>query len=184
MNKATIEVAPATAGDLPSIVDIQNHTAATSHARFATRPFSAEERCDWFEQFAASGPYRILVARRGEQVLGYACSQRYRDQEAFRETVEVSIGLHDGSKGQGIGTSLYRQLFDLLDDEPVHTVLAGIAIPNNASVALHRKFGFVEIGVFHEYALKNGQYISSLWMERLQPHAPSDRVTASRVAGR
>jgi phosphinothricin acetyltransferase len=38
---------------------------------------------------------------------------------------------------------------------------------NDASVALHRKFGFTEVGTFHEYAAKNGQYISSLWMERL-----------------
>jgi len=44
--------------------------------------------------------------------------------------------------------------------------LAGIALPNDASVALHRKFGFTDVGVFHEYAIKNGEYVDSLWMER------------------
>ncbi|MFE9123165.1 GNAT family N-acetyltransferase [Streptomyces sp. NPDC007172] len=105
---------------------------------------------------------------RGGQVLGYACSQIHRDQEAFRETVEVSIGLVKGSRGQGLGTSLYRALFGLLADEPIHAVLAGIALPNDASVALHRRFGFSDVGIFREYAVKNGQYISSLWMQRLQ----------------
>jgi phosphinothricin acetyltransferase len=42
-------------------------------------------------------------------------------------------------------------------------------MPNDASVALHRKFGFTEVGTFREYAIKNGRYLSSLWMERLSP---------------
>ncbi|MGW7577219.1 N-acetyltransferase family protein [Streptomyces sp. NPDC054765] len=177
IHETAVELAPATARDLPGIVAIQNHTAATSHARFATRPLLTEERRDWFAQFAETGPYRMLVARCGNQVLGYACSQRYRAQDAFRETVEVSVGLGEVSRGQGLGTALYRALFGLLADEPVHVVLAGIALPNDASVALHRKFGFAEIGTFHEYAVKNGQYISSLWMQRLQsaPLSGADR---------
>jgi phosphinothricin acetyltransferase len=51
----------------------------------------------------------------------------------------------------------------------VHVTLAGIAVPNDASIALHRKLGFTEVGTFHEYAVKDGQYISSVWMERLPP---------------
>ena len=108
-----------------------------------------------------------MVAQRGNRVVGYACSGRYRDHEAFRETVEVSIALGTSSRGQGVGTALYRELFECLAGEPVHVALAGIALPNDASVALHRKFGFSEVGVFREYAVKNGQYISSIWMQRL-----------------
>ena len=131
------------------------------------------ERLDWFGRFAATGSYRLVVARGGDQVLGYACSQRYRDHEAFRQTVEVSIALDAGSRGQGVGTALYRALFDRLVLEPsVHVALAGIALPNDASVALHRKFGFTEVGTFREYAIKNGQYISSVWMQRIVHPAP------------
>jgi phosphinothricin acetyltransferase len=163
-----VKITLGTEDDLPVIVGILNYTAANSIAQFDTRPVSVAERRDWFGQFSASGPYRLLVARRGEQVLGYACSQRYRDHEAFRATVEVSIALDVSSRGQGVGTALYRALFDGLALEPsVHVALAGIALPNDASVALHRKFGFTEVGTFREYAIKNGQYISSLWMQRL-----------------
>jgi phosphinothricin acetyltransferase len=167
-----VEITAGTEDDLAAIVAILNYTAANSIARFETRPVSVAERRDWFGQFYATGPYRLVVARSGDQVRGYACSQRYRDHEAFRETVEVSIALDVSSRGQGVGTALYRALFDSLALEPsVHVALAGIALPNDASVALHRKFGFTEVGTFREYAIKNGQYISSVWMQRACPPA-------------
>jgi phosphinothricin acetyltransferase len=99
--------------------------------------------------------------------MGYAGSQRYRRHEAFSETVEVTIALQAGCRGQGVGTALYRELFSCLAGEKIHVALAGIALPNDASVALHRKFGFTDVGTFCEYAVKDGQYISSLWMQRL-----------------
>jgi phosphinothricin acetyltransferase len=170
------KITAATEDDLPAIVSILNYSAANSIAHFDTRPASVAERRDWFGRFSATGPYRLVVARRGDQVLGYACSQRYRDHEAFRETVEVSIALDVSSRGQGTGTALYRALFASLAPEPsVHVALAGIALPNDASVALHRKFGFTEVGTFREYAIKNGQYISSVWMQRLCHPAPPPR---------
>lgn len=171
---ARVKVTAGTEDDLAAIVGILNDTAASSIARFETRPVSVAERRDWFGQFSPTGPYRLVVARGGDQVLGYACSQRYRDLEAFRETVEVSIALDVSSRGQGVGTALYRALFGSLDGEPsVHVALAGIALPNDASVALHRKFGFTEVGTFREYAIKDGRYISSVWMQRAgRPASP------------
>jgi phosphinothricin acetyltransferase len=167
-DSAAAQIAPAALEDLPAIVGILNEAAANSIATFATRPVTVAERRDWFGRFSEAGPARLLVARRGDQVLGYACSQPYRDHEAFRETVEVSIALDIRHRGQGIGSALYRALLDGLAREPsVHVVVAGIALPNDASVALHRKFGFTDVGTFREYAMKNGQYISSLWMQRL-----------------
>jgi phosphinothricin acetyltransferase len=166
-NPHPIEIEPATQEDLPRIVEILNDTVVNSHASFATQPTTVVERRVWFEQFASTGPHRLLVAQRGGKVLGYAGSQPYRDHEAFRETVEVSIALDMSCRDQGVGTALYHALFDILVDEPVHAILAGIALPNDASIALHRKFGFTEVGTFREYAFKNGQYISSIWMQRL-----------------
>jgi phosphinothricin acetyltransferase len=157
--------------DLPGIVDILNYTIMNSNATLATQPVSVAERREWFDRFAATGPYQLLVARRGSQVLGYAASQPYREHEGFRETVEVSIALHITSRGQGVGTDLYRALFRYLADEPVHVAVAGIVLPNDASVALHRKLGFTEVGTFHEYAVKNGEYLSSIWMERPFPRS-------------
>jgi phosphinothricin acetyltransferase len=162
-------IEPATEDDLPAIVGILNYAIMNSNATLTAQPTSLAERMRWFERFSSAGPHRLLVARRGNRVLGYAAGQPYRDHEGFRETVEVSIALDVRSRGQGVGTALYRTLFECLADEPVHVVLAGIVLPNDASIALHRKRGFTEVGIFHEYAVKNGEYLSSTWMERRFP---------------
>jgi len=174
---ARVRIRAASVEDLPSIVGILNHTAANSTASFDSEPTTVAARRDWFEQFTSSGPYRCLVAQSDDQVVGYACSQRYRDHDAFRMTVEVSVGLDASCRGRGIGSQLYENLFALLDRAPVHVALAGIAVPNDASVALHRKFGFAEVGTFREYAVKNGRYLSSVWMQRLFDVSPG---TAAR----
>ena len=61
--------------------------------------------------------------------------------------------------GRGIGTKLYKRLLRLLKDKGVHIVLAGIAIPNDASIALHKKMGFKKTGQLEEVGFKNGRYI-------------------------
>jgi phosphinothricin acetyltransferase len=156
----------ATREDLRALVDIYNHNVATSNSNFDTEPTTLERHRDWFAKYSATGPYRLLVARRGGTVLGSASSGPYRDHEAFRETVEFSISLHNEHLGQGLGSLLYSALIESLADEPVHLAVAGIALPNPASVGLHRKFGFTEVGTFTEYAVKHGQYLSSVWMQR------------------
>lgn len=162
-----ITIDAATVEDLPALTDIYNDSMTSSNSNFDTRPSTTEERRDWFAHFSVSGPYRLLVARDAGVLLGYACSNPFRDHVAFRETVEVSVSLQSASWGRGIGTKLYSALFELLAGERVHVALAGIALPNDASVALHRKFGFTQVGIFAEYAIVNGRYISSVWMQRL-----------------
>jgi phosphinothricin acetyltransferase len=172
---APVLIGAGTRDDLPGIVAILNETIANSHATFETRPLRVADLGDWFARFGSTGPYRLLVARRGRRVLGYAFSRPYRDQAAFARTVETGIALDATCRGKGLGTRLYRALFDALFDAPVHAVVAGIALPNDASVALHLRCGFTEVGVFREYAVKNGRYISSLWMQRLQPDVDRGR---------
>jgi phosphinothricin acetyltransferase len=158
-------VRPASRDDLPELVGIYNHYITNSHATFDTEPVTVESRTGWFERFSEVGPNRLLVAAEGDRVLGCASSAPYREHPAFARTVEVSIYLHPDVRSRGIGSALYRPLLENLRAERVHVALAGIALPNDASVALHRRFGFTEVGVFEAYALKNDTYISSVWMQ-------------------
>lgn len=145
---------------------IYNHYVTNSYATFDTAPSTVESRSSWFETFAESGPYRLFVATDGPRVIGCASSGPYRSHPAFARTVEFSVYLDPDVRARGVGSALYRVLLDALDTEDLHLAVAGIALPNEASVALHRKFGFREVGVFDEYAMKNGVYISSVWMQR------------------
>jgi phosphinothricin acetyltransferase len=158
-------VRPASRDDLPELVSIYNHYITNSHATFDTEPVTVESRTGWFEMFSEVGPNRLLVAAEGDRVLGCASSAPYREHPAFARTVEVSIYLRPDVRSRGIGSALYRPLLDNLQAERIHVALAGVALPNDASIALHRRFGFTEVGVFEEYALKNDTYISSVWMQ-------------------
>jgi phosphinothricin acetyltransferase len=166
-----VAIRAADVDDLDSLTGIYNHAVVASYATFDEEPQAASGRRAWFEQFAEHGRHRLLVACVDEsaqrEAIGYACSQRYRPHPAFDETVEFSIYLAPDAQGRGVGTALYDALFDALRDEAVYCVVVGIALPNDASVALHRRFGFRDVGVFEQYAIKQGRRISSLWMQRL-----------------
>lgn len=147
------------------IVDIYAHHVEHGFATFDERPPTLEERRPWFEQFAPTGRHQLLVASEGNRLLGYGASLAYRTHPAFARTVEFSIYLDPASSGGGVGTGLYGELIARVRAAGALTVVAGVALPNPASVALHRRFGFREVGVFEEYAEKSGQRISSVWFQ-------------------
>jgi phosphinothricin acetyltransferase len=167
-----MQIRPATAEDCEALLHLRNHYVTSSFAVFDEEPLDAETVARWIESFSLSGPYRLLVATDGGRIQGFASSQRYRDHPAFRQTVETSIYTAPGESGRGLGTALYASLFSSLAAENLHCAVVGIALPNEASVKLHKKLGFTEVGVFTEYAVKRGRYISSVWLQRqLAPSA-------------
>ena len=153
-------------GDLARLTEIDNHYIVNSHATFFVEPRKPEDRLTWFANYKEHGPYRMIVCEEDGVVQGCAFSSRYRDHFAFDQTVETSVYLAPEVRTKGLGTALYKELFSLIEKEPLHLAVAGIALPNEASVALHRRFGFEDVGVFKEYAIKNGNYISSIWMQK------------------
>jgi phosphinothricin acetyltransferase len=162
------EIRPATLDDLQALTDIYNHYVAHTAITFDLRTFTAGERRGWFDDHEMSGPHRLLVAT-GEngKCLGYASSSRWRPKPAYDTTVEVSVYCHPDAVGQGFGTALYTALFEALANEDVHTVVAGISLPNPASISLHERFGFRPVGVFHAVGRKFDRYWDVAWFERL-----------------
>lgn len=158
-------VRAASAADLPALTAIYNHYVRSSAATFDIEPFTVEQRRSWFDHYAGSGPYRLLVAADETDVLGYASSGRFRAKPAYSTSVEVSVYCHPQALSRGIGRSLYTALFSALESEELHRAYAGIALPNPASVALHRRFGFTDVGVFREVGRKFGKYWDVLWMQ-------------------
>ena len=152
--------------DLPRLNEIYNYYVISTNMTFDVTVPTAESRKKWFSNYQESGPYRLLVAEKHGAIVGLAYSSRYREHFAFDQTIETSIYLDKDFKRSGIGSALYTELFSKLKTEPIHVAVAGIALPNEGSIALHKKFGFEPVGIFKEYAIKKGQYISSLWMQK------------------
>ncbi|RAS23889.1 GNAT family N-acetyltransferase [Paraburkholderia bryophila] len=156
----------AVTADLDALHRLRNDYIPTSYATFDEDLMSREAVDTWIKSFGRTGPHRLYVSMEDDELLGFAGSQQYRSHRAFRKTIETSIYVSPKYLGRGIGSALYEALFKDLSDEDVHSAVVGIALPNEASVRLHKKVGFTEVGTFKEYAIKHGRFMSSLWMQR------------------
>ncbi|HVW81737.1 MAG TPA: GNAT family N-acetyltransferase [Mycobacteriales bacterium] len=152
--------------DLAALTAIYNHYVVHTAATFDIEPFEVSAREEWFAHYARTGPHRLLVAVEGREVVGYACSSRFRPKPAYDPSIEVTVYLHPRATAAGVGTALYDRLFAELAGEGLHRAYAVISLPNPASVALHRKFGFVDAGTLTQCGRKFDQWWDVLYMER------------------
>lgn len=106
---------------------------------------------------AASMPY--LVMEEDERIVGYAYAGKFHARSAYRHTAESTIYLDRDACGLGRGRILYMALLDELRKRRAHAVIAGISLPNPASVALHEKLGFVKVAHYPEIGWKFGRWI-------------------------
>jgi phosphinothricin acetyltransferase len=156
----------ATIDDLPRLTEIYNHYVVATPTTFDLEPFSVEQRREWFGRYAATGRYRLLVAEDASGILGYTSSSPFHPRRAYDTTVETTILCAPEAVGRGIGRRLYAALFDALRHEDVHLVLALITLPNEASCALHERFGYTRATVLREVGRKFGQYWDVAWYQR------------------
>jgi phosphinothricin acetyltransferase len=162
-----LSIRPAQSDDLDRLVDIYNFYVTETHNTFDTEPFAVTGRIQWFNQFAETGPYRLLVAELGDDVIGYASSTAFKPKPAYGTSVETTVYLDSGQTGNGFGRQLYAQLIDqLIGEESVHRAYGGVALPNAESVALHLKLGFLKVASYHEVGYKFDQYWDVDWFER------------------
>lgn len=156
----------ATIEDLAGITDIYNYYVRETAITFDLEPFAIAERKPWFAQFSNAGRHRIIVLEDDGVIQGYASSGRFRTKDAYLTSVETSVYLRPEQTTKGLGTDLYGALFRLIEGEDIHRAYGGITLPNDASVALHRKFGFEEFGVMREVGRKFDRYWDVAWLEK------------------
>ena len=147
-----------TADDAVDIAYIYNYYVATSHATFEIEPVDLAEMQKRIASRLERG-YPFFVCDGGDEIVGYAFGDEYRERSAYRQTVEVSVYVRPGHDGKKIGTSLYEALFAEIKNGDFHAVVAGISLPNDASVHLHEKFGMEKVAHFHEVGRKFDRWI-------------------------
>ena len=158
----------ATTADIPAMAAIYDEQVRTSVATFDTEPRGAAYLTDKLGQ--VGGGNVVLVAEANGQLVGYAFSGPFRPRPAYAGTKEVSVYVAAGARGLGVGRALYAELLARLDADPaVHTQLAVIALPNDASEALHRSMGFTHVGTLKEVGHKFGRYVDTAWYQRIPP---------------
>ena len=158
----TVLVRDADPADLPRIAAIYDEQVHTAISTFDLEP---RPMAYWETRLASTEPGdHLLVADSGSAVVGYAYSSSYRPRPAYARTREVSVYLDAAARGQGLGRLLYDELLGRLRADGVHQVLAVIALPNDASEALHRACGFERVGLLPEVGWKFDRWIdTAVW---------------------
>ena len=162
-------VRPAVPADLPALTSIYNHYVEHTLVTFDVEPFTVEQRREWFDHYAGTGPHRLLVAELDGAVAGYATSSRFRVKPGYATSVETTVYCDPAALGRGLGSALYGELLAVLAGEGLHRAYAGVALPNDASLRLHERFGFRDLGTFGEVGRKHGQWVDVRWFERPLP---------------
>ncbi len=159
-----VSVRQAAVTDAQAIAEIYRPVVESTTISFeVTAPNDAEIARRIVETMRA---YPWLVAEHGPNVVGYAYASRHRERPCYRFSVDVSVYVAPGARRRGLARLLYTQLFARLSREGFHRAFAGITLPNDASVALHRGLGFEPVGVYKEVGRKFEQWLDVSWWQR------------------
>ena len=153
-----LTIRAATVADAAAVAAIYDHYIAHSIATFEEEPVPASEIALRIRSTAAASlPW--LIAEREGGVVGYAYARPWRERRAYRFSAEITVYAAPASTGHGIGSRLYERLLPLLRSQGIHAVVGVIALPNEASVALHEKFGLSKVAQLKEVGFKFDRWI-------------------------
>lgn len=161
---AAVHIRDATPDDFERINTIYNWTIIDNHVAFDEVPWDLARRREWWD--ARPDDLDVLVAERGGEVIGVAYSSFYRPKPAYRSSAETTVVLDTAYVGRGVGTRLLGELIERLRARGFHRAIAIIALPNEASVALHHSLGYRTAGTLTEVGHKLGRYWDTVLLER------------------
>ncbi len=160
-----IKIRTAEEKDIPELLDIYNQEVLYGTASFDTIPKTLDERREWFFAHNVAN-HPLIVAERGGKLAGYASLSPYRDKEAYKGTVELSVYVGETHRRMGVASALMKALLDSArQDASTHTVVSIITEENRASIALHEKFGFSRCGIIHRAGIKFGRFLNTVFFE-------------------
>lgn len=170
-----MQIRTATVDDAAACADIYAPYVRDTAITFELIPPSAADMADRIA--AARRAHEWLVAVDDSTVLGYAYASPYKERAAYQWACEVSVYLQRGYQRTGLGRALYNVLFDRLAKRGFRTLVAGMTLPNDASVGLHKALGFEPVGVWRAIGWKHDAWHDVAWCQRrIGPHTgpPSD----------
>lgn len=163
--------------DAEAMAAIYAPHVAAGYASFEAEPPSAGEMGERIAVTLRRTPW--LVAHVASEVIGYAYAGPHRARAGYRWSLEVSTYVAEQWHRHGVASALYRALFAILRAQGFVNVYAGIALPNDGSLRLHRSMGMREVGTYHGVGFKDGVWRDVTWLELAlqgRPAAPTDPV--------
>ena len=151
-------IRPATIADAAAIAAIYNHYVVNTIITFEEEVVTVTDMAGRITEVAAASLPWFVWEEKG-RILGYAYASKWKSRCAYRHSVEASVYLEKSVTGRGLGTRLYTALIADVKQRGMHAVLGGAALPNPASVALHKKLGFQEVAHFKQTGWKFEKWI-------------------------
>lgn len=176
-------IRPAESRDADGIARIYNHYVKHSIATFEEQQVSVDQMAERVHA-VIQHPLPWLVAETddmtagnvtdkvSDRIIGYAYACPWKTRSGYRYTVEVSVYVDAENTSAGLGTQLYQALFAALKKYPIHSIIGGIALPNDACVALHEKMGFKQVAHFKQTGYKFDQWIDVTYWQLNKPLFP------------
>ena len=157
-----MDIRRVTVDDAECIAEIYNGYVLNTIITFETELVSQQDVRQRIQGILLAHDW--LVGEVHQTICGYAYYDPFRTRAAYQHTVESTIYLAQENIGQSFGRALYAQLLESVYSHGYREVVGVIALPNPQSIALHRKVGFVEVGVLRNVGYKFGKYIDvALW---------------------
>jgi len=150
--------------DLEEILSIYNDVILTMTTVFEYKPHTLEMRRKWFESKQKDG-YPVFVAEENGHVIGFSSYGQFRAWPAYKYSVENSIYISSEHRSKGIGKLLMPPLIESAMKNDFHVIVASIEASNNASIALHKSFGFEEVAHFKEVGYKFGRWLDLKFLQ-------------------
>jgi phosphinothricin acetyltransferase len=161
-----IQIRPALEQDLEAMLEIYNDVIVNTTAVYDYQPHTLEMRRQWFRIKEAQG-FPVFVAEEDGKVVGFSSIGPFRAWAAYKYSVENSVYVAVDQRGKGIGKLLIAPLVDASVQLNMHTIIAGIDATNEASIMLHRSFGFKEVAHFKQVGYKFGRWLDLTFMQLL-----------------
>jgi phosphinothricin acetyltransferase len=152
--------------DLAAIDAIYNHYVANATCTWQYEPSPPAERRAWFDAHGEWHPVTVAVDGHGT-IVGWGSLSVYNQREGYRFTVENTIYVHPEHQRRGIGRALLADLIARARSLGHRSIVASISADQDASVALHRAAGFVEVGRMKELGVKFGKWLDCVYLQKL-----------------
>jgi L-amino acid N-acyltransferase len=145
---------------------IYNVEVLESTVTFDITPRTLADQQVWIAEHSGGHP-AIVAVDDDDTLLGFASLSPFKPRAAYAPTVEDSVYVHRDARGRGVGEVLLREIVRLGTDHGFHSAVARIVGGHEASIALHRKCGFEEIGCEREVGRKFGRWLDVVLMQRM-----------------
>jgi phosphinothricin acetyltransferase len=153
-----LNIRDASGDDAAAIAGIYNYYIRTSHATFELETIDVGELRSRIADTVEKG-LPFIAATLAGSVVGYAYGRPFRPRPGYRFAVEIAVYVDLGNQSRGVATALYDVLIPRLFDLGAHSLIATIALPNDASVRLHERYGFVKSGELREAGRKFDRWV-------------------------